>query len=99
MQLLKKIIKFFYRKLRKSNNTAILKAINSSNYETSKSDAYIYYDSYKKNVANFIFKNRDPITKKFFEEGEYDESIVIKGLKILIGIQIFYFIDKRLISL
>ena len=83
MQLLKKIIKFFYRKLRKSNNTAILKAINSSNYETSKSDAYIYYDSYKKNVANFIFKNRDPITKKFFEEGEYDESIVIKGLKIL----------------
>ena len=83
MNFFKKIIKFFYRKLRKSNNKEIIKAVNLSNYETNKNDNYIYYDSYKKGTANFIFKNRDPITKKFFEKGEYDESIVIKSLKIL----------------
>ena len=97
--LLTKIIEFFYRKLNKSNNTSILRAKNLSKLKTSKSSDYIYYDSHKKTGANFIFKKNDSITRRYFEEGEYDESIVIKGLKILIGIQIFYFIDKRLISL
>ena len=81
--LLTKIIEFFYRKLNKSNNTSILRAKNLSKLKTSKSNDYIYYDSHKKTGANFIFKKNDSITRRYFEEGEYDESIVIKGLKIL----------------
>ena len=30
-----------------------------------------------------IIKKNDTITRRYFEKGEYDESIVIKALKIL----------------